>query len=247
VRILILVPLLVLCGCLDLRVQGGSVPDLKPPSEAGLSFKSKGALASGATLQNVTANQVYYEGCKPKSSAAKILVDMSYRFLGLVGVNMRFDPSDPDSIKKVFADADNAITEKDKIIHDLREQSKEYLKDLAGAHGERDSVVTESKTFRQRVWGVIWSIAGVLLLVVLVLGGVQAFTGIPLLTGMLPWAIRRMHDTSKQTVVAVQKIREELKASDVPEEKALLSKMDRTLNDTQDDNVRAYVRQLKEM
>lgn len=96
-----------------------------PPKEKQLSFQSKEALAAGATLSNQKAAQIFYEGTKPKSKEAKIVYDLSYRFMGLAGVNVQYNPDDPESIAKVFAAADKALEENNARIHDLEKQVKQ--------------------------------------------------------------------------------------------------------------------------
>lgn len=256
-RIVLFCLLMLLTGCFDMVVKKDTVrPDLEPPQEKSLSFQSKEALASGATLQNVTANKVYYEGTEPKSEEAKVLLDMSYRFMGLLGVRTDFDPSDPASVKAVFEKADKAIEEKDRIIYDLQEQVKEYNRKLVTAKEANDAAVKEHKTFKEKVWSWIWGIIGFVLLVVVILGLLQMFTGIPFLSGIAPWVMRRLHDTSKKTVAAIQEERDywedmaENGGSD--EEKTRAKGVLGHLNDTLEKHqktaphVKSHIRKLKE-
>ena len=236
---LLLILLIFLTGCLDLNVDR-SAYEGKVPQEKKLSFKSTEALASGATLQNITANKVYYEGTEPKSKDAKTLVDMSYRFLGLVGVNMQFDPSDPESVKKVFAEADQAIEEKDKNLHDLREQLQKAQEDHTKEKKRADSWFSR---FKGGVYGLIGLIVAVLLTLLIL----QAVTGIPFLTGLIT-GIRTFWKVSHQTVKGIQEIREKLKKKkaegDVRAEE-LLGEIDGVLDKHQDSGVKAQVRKIK--
>ena len=255
-RNLLLPIMLSLClgGCLDLNVKKEAVrPDLDSPEEGVMSFQSKEALASGATLQNVTANKVYYEGTEPKSEEAQLLLDMSYRFMGLLGVRTNFDPSDPESVKKVFEAADKAVEEQDLIIDYLQREVKDYNRKLLDAKTKTDAVSEGHKSFKCKVWGFIWSLIGFVILVAVVLGALQMFTGIPFLSGVLPWVVRRAHSTSKQTVDAVQKVRDNLKQmaenGESEETKALakgvLGQIDSTLDSAQDAHVKDHIRKIK--
>ena len=245
---LVAILVFVCSGCGDFVIgkrtvlqEGGEIPQEKE-----LSFKSKEALAAGATLQNVTAAQVYYEGAEPKSKEAKLLYDLSYRFLGLVGINMDFDPGDPASIQKVFEKADNALKERDKNLHDLKEQLKQEQK-------AREVAEKERKGFAARVWGAVWAILGAILGILVILALIEVFTGIPTISWILPWIQKRIRKTAHQTMKGVQVVRKELE-NDIEngssnEEKLILrrvlARINATLDDHQDQEVKQYIKAKK--
>ena len=251
-RLIILAVILAGCSLVNIE-RGGTLQKStgKLPEDKELSFKSKEALATGATLQNVTANKVYYEGTEPKSESAKILLDLSYRFMGLVGINMDFDPSDPESVEKVFQEADKALEEKDKNIHDLKVQVDDLKTRMAEEANYHKKEVEKHRSLAGTLWRVIWSIIGIIAGVFVIAGLIQVFTGIPLLSNLLPWVSKRIHSTAKQTVEGVQEIREELKKrakngdNEITAEEAL-KLFDMTLEKHQDKGVKAHVRKLKE-
>ncbi len=218
----------------------------KIPQERELSFKSKEALAAGATLNSLKANQVYYEGVEAKSESAKILLDLSYRFLGLVGVNMQFDPSDPESVKKVFEEADRALEEKDKIIHDLKEDVKEQQRQVAENKLKREKAEKEALTWLGRLKKTVYGFVGLVIFVFLTLLIIQAITGIPVLTGLLG-GIRTFWKVSRQTVKGVQEIREKLKkqAKNDPNAQDMLEEIDKTLDKHHDQHVKMAIKKMK--
>jgi len=248
--------LVFLTGCFSfLTIEKGDVyrRDLEDiPQKGEMSFASKEALAAGATLQNKTAAKVYYEGTEPLSPDASILYEMSYRFLGLVGVNMDFDPSDPESVKAVFAEADKALEEKDGIIHKLENDVQDFNRRLAEEQKIRKTKEEEAVTWRSRVWALVWGVISVAVGIVALAGILQTVTGIPFLKGLFG-LVKTMHATSKQTIAGVQEMREKLRAqaeaSDNEEYRRLaagiLREMDQTLDKHQDAGVKMHIRRLK--
>lgn len=231
-----------------------------PPQEKTMSFESKEALATGATLQNVTAAKVFYKGAAPESKEAKILYDMSYRFLGLAGVNMQFDPADPESVKKVFEKADKALEEKDSIIHQLQEDVKKFNQELA----TREKAIKDKgeeleqqngkwRTHLGNLWFWIWFVVVACIVVVIGLGVLQVYTGIPWLTGLFG-GIGKMFKVGRQTIEGVQRIKDELKnrISDAETEKekeaykGVLTLISQKLSEKQDEEVKAWVSKQKE-
>ena len=198
----------------DDRQYQRSLPGL--PKDKEMSFPNKRAMAAGASLANVTAAQGYYEGFKAKSKEAKLLYDLTFRFMGLCGVNMAFDPTDPDSIEKVFKEADNAVQEKEKNIADLKQQVQDFTSKLA----EKEEIVRDKgaelksfkATWKARLGSLFWGILVSVILIVVGLGAVQVYTGFPVLTGLvktfIPFAkggITTLFKLGKQTAVAIDK------------------------------------------
>jgi len=248
-------------GCSLVEVQQRHYkPKIKDiPQEKELSFKSKQHLAAGASLQNVTAAKVYYKGTEAESKEAKILYDMSYRFLGLVGVNMDFDPSDPESISKVFSEADNAIKEKDKNIHDLQEQVKKMNNDLATLNATTQDKIAEAKSesgkWRWRFGTAVWGFFGIIILIAGGLLAAQIFTGIPFFTGALGM-IRTIFKGVKQTVHGLEEFKHKVQ-KDIEQAKAeghgyeamamekALNKFKETMHKHQDYHVKDYVEKIR--
>lgn len=235
----LLIILVLLSGCSVVSIDR-STYEGKIPQEKELSFVSKEALATGATLQNVTANKIYYEGTDPKSKDAKTLLDMSYRFLGLVGVKMNFDPSDPESVSKVFEAADKALEEKDKNLHELK---------IALKKAEDDRIVAEKKagTWLSRFKTGVYSLVGFIIFVLIVLLVLQVFTGIPFLTGLIT-GIRTFWKVSHQTVKGIQEIRDKLKKKkEEGDDRAsdLLNEIDTILDKHQDAHVKSHIQKIK--
>jgi hypothetical protein len=181
------------------------------PKDKEMSFPSKQAMAAGAALSNITAAKVYYLGTKPLSPDAKVLYDMTYRFMGLCGVNMDFDPSDPESVAKVFENADKAISEKDKNIADLKQQVADFTTQLAA----KETIIRDKgkeiegvkTTLKAQIGTIIWVTLGCIILLVLILGGVQAYTGIPVLSmaiGFVTGATKTLFNAAKQTGSAIE-------------------------------------------
>lgn len=241
--VLILIPL---CGCFDFVTR--TYQPTTMPSEKMMSFESSRALASGATLQSITANKVYYEGTEPKSADAQILLDLSYRFLGLLGVSMNsIDPADPEAVKKVFEQADKALEEKEKIIYDLRAEVKKTTEDLAS---QKNLVMVKGKeveTWVSRFKKTVLGIIGFIVFITIVLFLIQIFTGIPVLTGVLG-GIRTFFKISKQTVKGIQEVREKLKQQSESDEgaKHILDMIDATLNKYQDEHVKSAIKRMKQ-
>jgi len=256
----LIIPFIV-AGCSLVEVQQQHYkPKIKDiPQEKELSFKSKQHLAAGASLQNVTAAKVYYKGTEPESKEAKILYDMSYRFLGLVGVNMDFDPSDPESVSKVFSEADNAIKEKDKNIHDLQEKVKKMNNDLATLNATTRDKIAEAKAesgkWRWRFGAGLW---GIVIAALLIAGGLlaaQIFTGIPFFTGALGM-VRTIFKGVKQTAHGLEEFKDTIK-QDIAKAKAenrgyeakamedALERFKSTLSKHQDAHVKEYLERIR--
>ena len=168
----------------------------KLPQNKQLSFASKESLAAGATLQNMVAAKLYYQGAKPLSHDAEVLYEMSYRFLGLVGVNRDFDPNDPESIEEVFRDADNALKEKDKNLHELKVQVDNMVMELATKtkiiKDKEAEMEAKDGTWSARLgtWKYIASGLFIfILLIPIILLAIQLFTGIPVFTGFMQLAV----------------------------------------------------------
>lgn len=234
--------------------------DIDPVVKDELSFASKEALAAGATLQNQTAAEIYYKGTKPESKQAKILYEMSYRFMHLAGVNNNFDPTDPESVEKVFKEADNALREKDKTIHNLEVRVKQQLEEMAARDklvrdkvAELEDVEGKWRAKLGKIWYWIYTVAISIVVVIVGLGILQAWTGIPLLTGLFG-GIRLIFGAAKQTIKGVQTVRDELKHTiqngGTEEEKAhakkVLEKIDKALAESQDESVKNWIRKQKE-
>lgn len=220
------------------------------PQEKELSFESKESLAKGATLQNMKAAQIFYEGTEAKSEESEIVYKLSFDFQDLTGINRDFDPEDPESIKKIL-EADNiALQEKDKIIHQLKEDVKKQILEKAeqsdmhktyksGAEKERKSLLG-----RLSAW--FWGVIGSILCIVVVLFLIEALTKIPVLTGLLG-GIRTFWKIAMQTMRGIQEVRNKLKEKAKTDEKAkeLLEMMDTTLAKAQDKHVRDSIKKLK--
>lgn len=248
--------IMLLSGCSFVTIERRNYKaDVNPPSEKQLSFKSKEALAAGATLQNMTAADVFYRGTKPESKEAKLLYDMSYRFMNLAGVNNQFDPSDPDSVYDVFVKADQALEEKDRIIHDLRTSVQKQLEELATNKKiirDREAELVNTQNTWSARWGALWTWIWIIVVIIIVvfvgLGIMQAMTGIPFLT-ILFGGIRLLFNATKQTIHGIQVVREELKEaitnSKSEEERAMASKMlqelDLKMSQYQDDEVKKWI------
>lgn len=222
------------------------------PVEAELSFESKEALASGATLNNSIANKIYYEGTEAKSYEAGILLDMSLRFLGFLGVNTSVDPKDPESVKQLFAKADKALKEKDRIIHDLKKDVKEYRNELNKKQTYIKEKEKENLTLRGKIKKFIYGIIGTICTIGLILLVLQIFTGIPFFTASIG-AVRTLFGVAKQTVEGLQDIRNKLKekiAKEKDEEKRkmhekMLAEIDATLDKHQDGHVKKHIKKMK--
>jgi hypothetical protein len=247
---------LMLVGCSFVTIERRNYKaDINPPSKKQLSFQSKEALAAGATLQNITAAEIYYKGTSPESEKAKLLYDMSYRFMNLAGVNNQFDPSDPDSVYEVFEKADKALEEKDKIIHDLQRDVQRQLEELATnkkiiRDREAELIATQS-TWSARwdtLWSWIWGILIAIIVLIVGLGIAQAMTGIPFLT-ILFGGVRMLFNAAKQTIHGLQVVREELKESIVSSEsdeerkfaERMLKKLDSKMAQHQDNKVKEWI------
>jgi hypothetical protein len=224
----VVLAILLLNGCAFVSVTQEhykrGLPD-KLPQQKELSFTSKEALAAGASLQNVVAAKVYYKGVAPESADAKVLYDMSYRFMGLAGINMDFDPSDPESVKKVFAEADNAIKEKDKNIDDLKRQVDVFMQEIATKtkivkDKEAEMEANDGKWKVSFFWlkFALWTLLILIILVPIGLFLVQIFTGIPIFTlfmkTFIPFAtggVKTVFNGLKQTGVAIEETKKEIK------------------------------------
>lgn len=227
----------------------------KPVSKRVLSFASKEAMAAGATLQNLTAAEVYYKGTEPESKEAKILYDMSYRFIDLAGVNRNFDPADPDAIEDIFERADRALEEKDRVIHQLEVDVQRKLEEVNGQRKivkDREAALVANNgkwTARfDNLWRWLWGILIGAIVILVGLGIAQVMTGIPFLT-IFFGGIRLIFGAAKQTIKGVQALRDELKdtaANGGTEEekktaKEMLAKIDHHLQTNQDESVKEWI------
>ena len=228
------------------------------PKEKLLSFESQEAMAAGATLNNVTAAEVYYKGTEPQSPQAKILYDMSYRFMAFIGVNNNFDPTDPESLKKTFEAADKAIQEKDKNLAELRQAVDDYRTKLEGEKKIVRDKEAEMKA-QDGKWSAKWGslfycFIGLLILIPVGAIVIQITTGVPLATGLFSGALKTFGKFTKQTVQGLEQFKKELAETKVDasatneekeEAKYWLDALSNTLSKTHDQDVKDYVALLK--
>ena len=256
-RYLVMVTLVCLLGCSVISFERGDrvAKEIENSviQEKELSFESKEALAAGATLQNMKAGQVYYEGAQPKSEEAKIVYELSFDFMDLAGIHRDFDPEDPESIKRILESDQKALEEKDKIIHQLKEDVKAQTREKAEAADKHkkyaESAEREKKGLLARLRAWFWGVIGSVFFILVVLFLIQTFTGIPVLTGLLG-GIRTFWKVARQTVRGVQDIRNKLKEQAKQDDRAqqLLDMIDQTLDRHQDDHVkRSIVKMKKEL
>lgn len=233
--------------------------DYDVPKEKSMSFASSRALAAGATLQNMTAARVYYKGCEAESKEAKILLDMSYRFLGLAGVNSQFDPADPESVKKIFDAADRALEEKERALYQLREEVKTMQHQLATGQKiiqDKEAQLIDSNGKWSLKFDNLWrwfiGIVSFVVIFVLGLGVAQVLTGIPFLSALFG-GIKTIFLAARQTIQGIEDLRNELKAqaesSGDPakraEAKILLRMLDEKLSRAQDESVKVWIARQK--
>jgi F0F1-type ATP synthase membrane subunit b/b' len=236
----------------------------KIPEQKDLSFPSKEALGSGATLQNTICAKIFYKGCEPESADAKTIYDLSYRFMSFAGVVNDFDPSDPESVKKVFDNADAALKERDKNISDLQQQVKDFSTKLA----EKDVIVKDKdgqlaaengkwslKCGGLKFW--LWFILISVIVLVVVLGGLQIYTtifmppGVPFLTGPLGGFIK-IFKFAKQTIKGIEThkadIENRLKTATGDTRNALLAcrdSLNSSLSSNHDEAIKKFVANTK--
>jgi len=179
----------------------------RKPQEKELSFTSKRALATGATLNNMTAAKVYYQGTEPQSKEAKILYDMSYRFMSLAGVKADFDPSDPESVAKIFEEADRALEEKERIIHQLKEDVKRYLQEKEKIVRDKEAELQALNNKWQVKLGNLWFWIWVIIIGFIALIIFCPAIGIPLLSRTVGLTLK----AGKNTMKAIEAIRDKWK------------------------------------
>jgi hypothetical protein len=98
--LLVLICLLPSCALISVTQKHYKQDVGEAPREKLPTFENSQALAAGATLNSTVASKVYFKGTEAESKDAKVLWDMSYRFMSLAGVNSDFDATDPESLTK---------------------------------------------------------------------------------------------------------------------------------------------------
>ena len=228
------------------------------PREKLMSFDNQRALSAGATLNSTVAAKVYYKGTEAESKDAKTLWDMSYRFMALSGVNNDFDPTDPESLKKVFEKADGALKQKNKDLADVRQKMQDFQ-----VERERDQKLMTDKVAKAQLeskkWGAKFGslFYGIIIFIVLLLIGafvIQLYTGIPIFTGLFNGGLKTMGKLVHQTVAGVENFRNKNKTI-LSDEKAteeqksrakeILDTFGTMMNNVQDLDVRDHVTKLK--
>lgn len=233
----------------------------KAPREELLPFKDKQALGTAATANNNAAAKVYYEGTEPKSTDAKFLYDMSYRFMDFLGVDTSFDLTDPESVNKVFENADTALKAKDEINAKLEKELQDFQIRLEGEKKTSRDKAAEYEANSGKMttrlgsmfWGWIWTIVIVFIAAIVL----QIWTGIPMFTWMFKGgisALGMLKNGFKQTAAAVGDTLKELeetikdeKATQAEKEEAKywLDKLKENLRAKQDEIVKQHVVNIK--
>jgi len=257
-----LIPFIILlAGCSLVTFQQ---PDVyKPvmqdlPQAKEVSFDSKKSMAQGATLLTMNSEEIYYKGAEAGSKLAEDTRALAWRFVAWVGANLGFDPKDPASIEKLFEQMDKAGEEKEKQIHDLKEQvltlnstlaqEKEYRK---VAETEKDRLSGFTGFLKAILYGIL-GVIGLLLFIALIL---QVVFKVPVLTWIVKYLVtgsfKTVIQTRDETISAVQDIRDRLKKEMANGDRPLkaseiLKDIDTTFDEKTSVDVQNHIRKLKE-
>ena len=238
-KLLVLIALVSLMGCLDLNVNKGAAHRAlldNIPQEKELSFETKEDISALATANMEKSAQVHYEGTEAKSEESEFIWQASIRIAGILGINTDFDPNDPESLKKILSKGTDALEEKNKQIDDLKTQVKDFEKKVLAANEEYQKEKKRSGGLVTWIWRLIWALV--------ILFVIQILTGLPVFTGTLSL----LKKLGKQTVAGIQKFREDLKKRAAEGDEAAreqLARLDSRLDEAQDPKVKLYIKKLK--
>lgn len=106
------------------------------PQRPELPFENKEQLARASALNVDKAAKVYYKGTEAESDDAEIIWKLSLKFASTLGLNTDFDPTNPESIQKVFDGANEALRKE-------REQNAKLREDVAKANEEKAKIIRD--------------------------------------------------------------------------------------------------------
>lgn len=207
---------MVLSGCSLFKMERSyyKADNSAKPQQQEMSFRSKQHFAKAATLQNKISAEVFFKGLKADSPKAKALYEASFAFLGIAGTAMGVDPSDVNNITLILENTASALKEKEQIIHDLQKDVKDYqqaqTKIVKDKEAEMVAMNGKWKLKMGSLWSWIWFVVIGCIVALVVLGIVQAWTGIPILSALFGGA-RMLFKGAKQVVTSMQDIRNKLK------------------------------------
>lgn len=234
------------------------------PQRPELPFKNKEQLSRAAALNLDKAEQIYYKGSKPESEPAKVLLQLAKKFISTLGINTDFDPTDPESIKKVLFGTDEANEELRKqnavLLERIKEINNEKTKIIKDKAKEIQMKAKENSTLKTKLgslWGWIMFIFWVIIIILVALAIFMPTLGIPIITKIWKMGIGLLASAGKNTMKAINEIRNSWKQEiqkakingdetkrNMFEEK--LKELDRVLKSKQTPEEKAFIKKLKE-
>jgi hypothetical protein len=222
------------------------------PKKEKLAFSDSQQLKATATAAYQKSEQVYYEGAEPKSSVAKFIRDATFRITAWLGpVITKNNLETPEDLQKFIEQTNNSLEDAQRKNYIYEKKMAEFKHRLAVKDKiTRDKVAEVDGVWQWRIFSGIGGFIILIIVVVLIGGFIQMYTGIPVLKIMFGF-VGGFIKTAKQTIMGLQEGRDELKkrmADDTLEEKEreaykqALSILDERLHKHQDDQVKRFVK-----
>lgn len=257
-RILILALLLLVvpgCSLINIRRPDIYKNNLKGmPQKKEISFEEKQQLKATATAAYQKSEEIYYKGTEPESEVAKFVKEATFRIMAWVGpVISKYNLDTAEDLDQFIEKTNKALEESQKKNYEYEKKEKEWKHQLATKDNLVKSAKSKLKGFKASVFSGVWAFVIIFILALLVMGIIQAWTGIPVLT-MFLGGVRKVFGGARQLVKGVQDFRQDLK-DDIAVEKdsekkkmkeEMLAKMDAKLSENQDEATKKLVRKIKD-
>lgn len=224
------------------------------PKEDDISFRSSQQLKSTATEAYKKSEQIYYEGVEARNKLAEFVRDANFRimtWLGPVISNMQLET--PEQLQEYLKKTDKALEEYQQLKYNYEKDVKEWKHKLATKDDIIKSEKSKLKGYKATLFKGLTGFVILIFVILLALGVIQAWTGIPVLS-MFLGGVRHIFGGLKQLVHSIQDFKEDLREQIEKEEDPKikegllksLEKLKHHCNDKQDERTKKCIKKIKE-